>query len=163
MVASLLSSTASMVSVQDLSKPGNGDGNGGNGRHYRRHPRIRGGARLAALRAYSGAMKVLKEGMSPVEAADWVGSNANYITAMLTIIASDDSVLLTSVLEGRVLVPVAAAQVKGLAKLLKAYAAATADNKVAFGRTIGTENLFNAVIAPALAEADVAMTMGAAE
>src|SRR6516165_8083601 len=128
MVASLLSSTASMVSVQDLSKSGNGGGNGGNGRHYHRHPRIRGGARLAALRAYSGAMKVLKEGMSSSEAADWVGSNANYVRTMITIIESKDEVLLNAVLEGKAPVLVAAAQVEGLTKLLAAFKVATAAN-----------------------------------
>jgi hypothetical protein len=141
--------------VKISGQNGNGAGNG-NGRHYHRHPRFRGGHRLAAMRALAGARLVLEQGMSPAEAADWTGSNHNYITAMLTIIASGDSVLLTSVLEGKVPVLTAAAQVEGLAKLLKAYAAATADNKIAFGRTIGTESLFDAVIAPALAEADVA-------
>jgi|SRR6516164_2081673 hypothetical protein len=150
--------------LQDLLKtsttefkrvPSPANGKNGNGRHYHRHPRFRGGCRLAAMRALSGARLVSEQDMSPAEAADWTGSNHNYIAAMLTIIASNDSVLLTSVLEGKVPVLVAAAQVEGLAKLLKAYAAATAANKVAFGHTVGTESLFDAVIAPALAEADV--------
>jgi hypothetical protein len=151
----LKTSTAEFKQVPSSTNGKNGNGNG---RHYHRHPRFRDGARLAAKRALSGARLVLEHGMFPAEAADWTGSNHNYIAAMLTIIASGDSVLLTSVLKGEVLVPVAAAQVKGLVKLLKAYAAATVDNKVAFGRTVGTENLFDVVIAPALAEADVSAT-----
>ena len=151
MVASLLSSTAPVGPFQDLSKPGNG--RNGQGRHY--HPHMRNGFRRAARRAYSGAQLVLKQGMSVADAVEWTGSNANYIRAMITIIQSKDEVLLRAVLRGEVPVLVAAAQVEGLAKLLKAYAAATAANKVAFGHTVGTESLFDAVIAPALAEADV--------
>jgi hypothetical protein len=98
---------------------------------------------LAALRAFSGAMKVLKEGMSPVMAADWVGSNANYIAAMITIIASGDDVLLDAVLTGKVLVPAAAAKVAGQVKLMKAFKVATTENKVAFRKTIGDDTLFD--------------------
>ena len=61
----------STTEFKKVSFSTNGNGDSGNGqRSYHYHPRFRGGARLAALRAFSGAMKVLKEGMSPVMAAD---------------------------------------------------------------------------------------------
>ena len=134
----------STTEFKKVSFSTNGNSDSGNGqRSYHYHPRFRGGARLAALRAFSGAMKVLKEGMSPVMAADWVGSNANYIAAMITIIASGDDVLLDAVLTGKVLVPAAAAKVAGQVKLMKAFKVATTENKVAFRKTIGDDTLFD--------------------
>jgi hypothetical protein len=165
MKTSLLSSTAPAVSVQDLSNGhnGNGGGNGnGHGRHYHRHPRFRGGARLAALRAFSGAQLVITKGVTPVEAADWTGSNSNYVRAMVTIVESKDEVLLDAVLAGEVPVLAAAAQVEGLVKLLKAYAVATGANKIMFTRITGHEVLFDEMIVPAMAEPTVPMTVVAA-
>ena len=149
MVASLLSSTAPVGPFQDLSKPGNG--RNGQGRHY--HPHMRNGFRRAARRAYSAAQLVLKQGMSVADAVEWTGSNANYVRAMITIIQSKDKVLLRAVLRGEVPVLVAAAQVEGLVRLLTAFAAASAETKVAFGETVGVETLFDTAIAPNIAKA----------
>jgi len=127
-------------------------GHTGNGKSHR-HRRFRNGYRLAAMRASSGALLVLEDGLDPIAAADWVGSNPAYIRAMLAVIESRDEALLDAVMTGRVPVLTAATQIKGLAKLLKAYGAATAANKAAFGRAAGVDNVFDDVIAPAIAEA----------
>jgi hypothetical protein len=153
MKASLLSTTTPPPSVQDLSKSGNGSRNG-NGRHHHYHPRFRNGYRLAARRAYAAARLVLDKGLTAIDAADWCGSNPAYVGAMVTVIKSQDEFLLAAVLAGYVPVLTAAAQVKGLAKLVAAYTTAAAETKAAFGRTIGTENVFDEVIAPAIAAAE---------
>jgi len=57
------------------------------------------------------------------------------------------------VLRGEVPVLVAAAQVEGLARLLTAFAAASAETKVAFAETVGVETLFDTAIAPNIAKA----------
>jgi hypothetical protein len=144
----LLSTTAS-VSGQETPKLAKPNGGNGNGRH--RHPRFRNGCRLAALRAFSGAQLVLNRDVSPADAADWVGSNPAYIRAMVALIRNEDESLINSVLAGELQVLTAAAQVKGLAQLLKAYAMATAETKAAFGRAVGIDDVFDRVVAPALA------------
>jgi hypothetical protein len=156
----------STTEFKKVSFSTNGNGGSGNGhdngqRSYHYHPRFRGGARLAALRAFSGAEKVLEEGMSPVMAADWVGSNANYIAAMITIIESNDEDLLDRVLTGRVGVLAAAAQVEGFIKLLAAFKAATTENKAAFRKTIGDNTLFDELFGDPPASAANPVEIGA--
>jgi hypothetical protein len=124
---SSLSPTLPPVSVQEVSKPGNGTGNG-----HRRRPRIRHGWRLAARRAFTGANLRREKGYSLDSAVDASGSNHVYVRAMQSILASEDENLLMSVLLGQVPVMTAAAQVRGLAALVNAYTTASASMKVAF-------------------------------
>jgi hypothetical protein len=148
----LLSTTASAAPILN---PGHGNGNGGNGKgRRRRHGRFRNGYRLAALRAYSGAKLVLFEGIDPVEAAVMVGSCPQYVRALVAVVDSHDWSLLDEVLAGRVLVLTAAAQLRGLAKLVKAFATASATTRAAFGRAVGPESLYDTAVVPALAAAE---------
>jgi hypothetical protein len=150
---SSFSPTTPPVSVQDLSKPVRSNG-GDNGKpHRRRHARFRNGCRLAALRGYAGAKLVLDKGVDPVEAAVMTGSCPGYVCALAAVLKNGDATLLNAVLEGRVPVMAAAAQVRALAKLLTAYMTASATTKVAFGSIVGTDRLFDEVVAPAMAAA----------
>ena len=117
--------------------------NGGNGHHRRVRHQVHDGLRLAAAHAFVGAMFVREKGFTIAAAANWSGSSPTYICAMLTILDSRDEVLLDRVITGRVGVLAAAAQVKGLTKLLTAFKVATTENKVAFRKTIGDDALFD--------------------
>jgi len=143
------STTFSSSAPQEKSKLGNGNGH----RHY--HPRIRNGCRLAALRVFTGAQLVLKnEDITPVDAADMVGSNAAYIRVMVALIQTGDQTLINKVLAGDLPVLTAGVQVRGLAVLLKAYKTATAETKAAFGRAVTIDDVFDNVIAPAITPAE---------
>src|SRR5262249_58844115 len=78
------------------------NGNGGNGahHHHRRRPRFLSGDRLAAMRGYAGARFVLDHSVSIADAGRWTGSNANYVAALLEVIATNDMALLKAVLRG---------------------------------------------------------------
>jgi hypothetical protein len=111
---------------------------------------FRDGCRLAAMRAYAAVVFATEQGVRLDEAALWTGSNPAYAQALAVIVESKDKALLRAVLDGCVPVKAAAASVKGLAKLLTAFAAATAENKAAFGRAVGTDVVFDTVIVPAM-------------
>ena len=139
----------STAEFKQVPSPTNGSGqahvarNGGNGHRHRVRRQIHKGVRLAAAHAFVGAMLVREKGFTITDAADWSGSTTTYIVAMLTILDSRDEVLLDRVMTGLVGVLAAAAQVKGLTKLLTAFKVATTENKVAFRKTIGDDALFD--------------------
>ena len=126
------------------------DSGNGNGKHRRRHARMRNGCRLAALRGYTGAKQVIDQGVDPVEAAAMTGSCPGYVRALVAIIRSGDTTLLNEVLSGRVPVMAAAVQVRGLAKLITIFAAVSNETKAMFGEKVGIDNLFDTAIAPNL-------------
>jgi hypothetical protein len=99
-------------------------------------------------------MLVRDKGFTLADAADWANSNPAYIIAMLTILDSGDEVMLDRVITDRAGVLEAAAQVKGLAKLLAAFKVATTANKVAFRKTIGEDTLFDALFGSVPAPAE---------
>ena len=114
-------------------------------RSSRRH--FRDGQCAAALRAITGARLYLgKQVPSLAEAAVSVGSNIPYIAAAITLIKAEDATLRERVLEGHVTLFAAATQVQQVADLVSAYRAATTDDLVALGRTVGAERLFTDVI-----------------
>jgi hypothetical protein len=153
-VKSLLASTADVQSLLHARLNGNGHvrANGGNGHKARRshYSHFRDGYRLAAMRAYAAVVFAAEHGIGLDEAALWTGSNPVYARALAVIVKSKDTALLNAVLKGCAPVPAAAASVKGLAKLLAAFADTTPENKAAFGRTVGTDILFDTVLVPAM-------------
>ena len=136
--------------------------NGGTGYHRRRvRHQIRHGLRRAAAHALVGAMLVREKGFTLADAADWANSNPTYIVAMLTILDSGDEVMLDRVIIDRVGVLAAAAQVKGLTKLLAAFKVATTENKAAFRKTIGDDALFDELFGSVAAPAANPVEIGA--
>jgi hypothetical protein len=94
-------------------------------------------------------------------AAEGCGSTTSYIRAVLTVLASEDPVLINEVKkEWRPLLP-AAREVKGRVALLKAYRQATPEDRIAVARIVGATVMFDDVIVPA-AEAGVVGVEGAA-
>jgi hypothetical protein len=89
---------------------------------------------------------------SLVVAADSCGSNHEYVRAMVTLILSEDRQLLHDVLHGSVSLLVAAKQIKPLADLVAAYrtVAAVPKDLATFGTTVGTAEIWDHVISPAL-------------
>ena len=157
----LKSSTADIKKKVPPSTNGNGQ-NGGKGHHRRRvRHQIRHGLRRAAAHALVGAMLVREKGFTLADAADWANSNPTYIVAMLTILDSGDEVMLDRVITDRAGVLEAAAQVKGLAKLLAAFKVATTENKAAFRKTIGDDALFDELFGSVAAPAANPVEIGA--
>jgi hypothetical protein len=123
----------------------------GHKHHHRRRRQIRNGHRLAALRAFTAAMLYRdNNGWTLAMAAMSCGSNEIYVTAMLVLIASENTTLLQRVLTGEVSLLAAAREVGRLAKLVTAYRAANATDRVAFARTVGPADLFDTTLVPAL-------------
>jgi hypothetical protein len=126
------------------------NGNGGHHRRRRRH-QIRNGQRLAALRAFTAATLYRKnDGWTLAMAATSCGSNVPYVVAMLVLMASENMTLLRVVMAGKVSVLAAAREVGRLAKLVAAYRAANATDRVAFARAVGPADLFDTTLVPAL-------------
>ncbi len=118
-------------------------------RSSRRH--YKGGQCAAALRAITGAKLYINNSIQTLaEAAISTGSNIRYVTAAVTLIKSENQILIDRVLRGHVTLLSAAAQVRRVADLVSAYRAASTDDLVALGRTVGPEQLFTNVIEPAI-------------
>jgi hypothetical protein len=118
-------------------------------RSSRRH--FKGGQSAAALRAITGARLYLDKSIPTLAgAAVSVGSNIAYVKAAVVLVKSENQILLDRVLEGHVTLLAAAAQVQRVADLVSAYRAASTDDLVALGRTVGAEQLFTNVIEPVI-------------
>jgi hypothetical protein len=122
-------------------------------RHYRQSSRrhFRSGQRAAALRALTAA-KLYRRGDAATlaEAAESSGSCVAYVRAMLTLCAAENSELLARVLQGSVSLLEAAAQVERVVKLVDAYRAASATDRVQAVRIIGPAHLFDTALVPSL-------------
>jgi hypothetical protein len=127
--------------------------NGGASRaSYRKSRRLmRDGVCAAALRAVTGA-RVYKAGEAKTlpKAAAMSGSCPAYVQAALVLIEADNHTLIDQVLTGRLPILAAARQVKQLSKLVDAYRAASASDRIAFGQAIGVTTLFDHSVAPLL-------------
>jgi hypothetical protein len=118
-------------------------------RAYR--PQVRDGVRGAALRAFT-APQLCKEGRFPTVAAAAMGcgSTRPYVTAAKVILDTENIQVRDEVLMGRLPLLVAAAQLRGLAALVRAYRAIARSDLPMFGKTVGVADLFDYAIAPAL-------------
>jgi hypothetical protein len=125
--------------------------NGKSRRHYQpRHRQFSDGLRLAALRAFTAARLVLRDGMSVHAAAQACGSCTAYVLAALTLIRSENNSLIEKVLYGEITILAAAHEVKRLGVLVAAFRKASAADRVAFARAIGPSVLFDTSLVPAL-------------
>ena len=107
----------------------------------------------AALRALVGAAMVHGPlfGVTTVtQAKALVRSSRPSIENALTILRSEDEVLLTKVLAGDVSLGHAAAQVRRRARLTDSFRSAWPEDRAAFGQAVGVAEVFDAVCAPAL-------------
>lgn len=137
--------------MHDLLSALRGQGQSPRHRVRRRRHRVRNGRRLAAVRALTAA-RLCRNGAfsSVVAAAEACGSNRIYVAAMLEIVAAENTALLNDIIGGNIPVLTAAAQVKQLSKLIAAFRTASADDRVAFARTIGPTVLFDNTLVPAM-------------
>jgi hypothetical protein len=109
------------------------------------------GHRRAALRAHTAATLYLNNALPSLKAAaEATGSNIHYVRAVITLIQSENTVLLARVLAGKVAVQAAAREVDRLAKLVTAYRTAGANDHVAFAKAVGPTTLFDNSLVPAL-------------
>jgi hypothetical protein len=126
-----------------------------NGRRRRRQSARRyfsnDGRRLAAIRAVTGAERYLAgQASSYAAAAESCGSCVAYVKAAAAIATAKDWRLMDRVLSGQVPLLVAGGRVKDVAKLIAAFSAASAADRVAFAKAIGPTVLFDDTLAPAV-------------
>jgi len=96
----------------------------------------------AATRAVTGARLYASGAVQSFEAAAiCTGSNVGYVRAALVVVRAEDSELLGMVMAGSISLPAAAAQVRGVSRLMHAYREADTGARVIFGRTVGSDNL----------------------
>jgi hypothetical protein len=103
------------------------------------------------LRAFTAA-KLYQRGefKSLVTAANGCGSNPQYVKAALILKRTNNTVLVNDVLFGDRPLVAAAKAAERLAALIEAYRAASSSDLAQFGETVGGEEVFNSVVAPAL-------------
>jgi hypothetical protein len=112
---------------------------------------MRDGQCAAAVRAVNGARGFLDHRFSNLAtAALCCGSCASYIRAAIVLLKSENAVMLERALRGEIPLLAAAAQTQRIAKLVNAYRAASAADRVAFARTVGPTTLFDSTLVPAL-------------
>jgi hypothetical protein len=122
-----------------------------NKKKYRRwHRRTRAGKCAAAVRAVTGARLYLDGRMDLATAAMSCGSCVAYVRAAVSLLASENTTMLEQALRGQMPLLVAAEQMKRIAKLVNAYRAASAADRVMFARVIGPTTLFDGAVALAL-------------
>ena len=116
-----------------------------------RHRRMRAGQCAAARRALIAAQLYL-DGKVPnlTAAALSCGSCVVYVRAAVTLIQSENLVLLERVRRGHIPLLAAAKQVKQVAALVDAYRSAGAADRVMFAKAIGPTTLFDSALVPAL-------------
>jgi hypothetical protein len=138
-----------LSSIVDLPVKLNGNGR----RHRYRSPRrhFRNQQRAAVLRAVTAA-KIYLDGTLPTLAAAAIacGSNVHYVGAAVTLLKSENGVLLGRVLRGAMPLLAAAREAKRVASLVSAYREASADDLVVFTRVIGPANLWDNAIVPVI-------------
>jgi hypothetical protein len=115
--------------------------------------RFRGKLRAATVRACTAAR--LHLGMpipqpSIKKAATMTGSNSLYVAAMVVILKSEDSALLSDVVLGEIPILKAAAIVETKARLIAAYREASVADRVALVKAVGAEEIFDKTLVPAL-------------
>lgn len=83
-------------------------------------------------------------------AAESCGSTVAYITSAITVLKTEDPALMTAVLDGRVKLYAAAQAMKPLANLLSAYRNTDSSDRFAFTQAVGTAEVWDRLIMPAL-------------
>jgi hypothetical protein len=81
------------------------------------------------------------------QAAAMSGSNINYVQAMTILLSHGDDQLIVMAERGDTALLVAAARVKPRVRLLRAYHAASPNDRVAVVKLIGPEQMFDVVSA----------------
>jgi hypothetical protein len=110
--------------------------------------RFRHGQRAAAVRAFTGARLYLNCAVPTLAAAaDSTGSCPAYVQAAVVLLKADNASLTAEVLDGRVSLLQAAAQVRRMVDLVTAYKLAQDPDRVAFARACGIETIFNTLVA----------------
>jgi hypothetical protein len=107
----------------------------------------------AARRAFMGANLHLGVPVAPLtlnEAAAAVASTPQYVAAATIVLQGDDPNLITRVLRGDVSLPNAANQVRARVKLIAAFQNASPDDRIALGKAVGVDRVFDDSIAPLL-------------
>jgi hypothetical protein len=128
-------------------------GSNGSSRRKRQSARrqFKNGRRNAAVRAFTGAQLVRgKIAPTIAAAAERTGTTRAYVQAALAVLESENTGLLTDIINGRVPLLVAAQQVKRLGALVSAYRQASAADRVQFANAIGPSGLFDTSLVPAL-------------
>jgi hypothetical protein len=122
-----------------------------NKKYRSRHRHKRGGRCAAAVRAMTAAKLYLAGSTPSLEAAAFsCGTNPAYVRAAIVLLRSENATLLSRVLRGDLPLLAAAAQVKRVANLVEAYRTASAGDRVAFARTVGSTVLFDTTLVPAI-------------
>jgi hypothetical protein len=112
---------------------------------------MRAGQCAAARRALIAAQFYLDHRFpSLAVAALCHGSCVAYVRAAVTLLKSENLVLLERVLRGHIPLLAAAKQVKQVAALVDAYRTAGAADRVMFAKLIGPTTLFDSALVPAL-------------
>jgi hypothetical protein len=117
----------------------------------RRHRKYQHAA--AASRAFTGAKFLLGipiQAKTQAQAAELVGSNRLYIAAAAALLEAEVPGLVESVSRGDVSLLVAAASVRKLARLVRAYRKADRGDRKALGKAVGIDAIFDDSIAPLL-------------
>ena len=122
-------------------------------RDHRRSPRrhFRNRQRAAVVRAVTAA-RVYASGVAPTLAAAAIacGSNVAYVAAAVTLLKSEDGVLLDRALRGATPLLAAASEAGAVARLVSAYRGASPDDLATFTRTIGVANIWDEILVPVL-------------
>jgi hypothetical protein len=122
-------------------------------RQRRRRPQFRHGQRAAAVQAITGARIWRGDPVTAgtqAEAAAMCGASLTYLLAAVVLLDSGNDALISDVLAGRVPLLVAARHVKGRARLLRAFRAASPADLAAFGRKAGVAEVWDRCIVPSL-------------
>jgi hypothetical protein len=124
----------------------------GTARHRRQSlPRFRDGYCTAAVRAFTAAGLIIDKKAPTLRAAALrCGTTVTYTGAAVTVLLSENTSLMAKVVRGKIPMMAAARETKRLAKLVAAYRAGTAADRVAFAKTIGPTVLFDTSLVPAL-------------
>jgi len=116
-----------------------------------RHRRMRAGQCAAARRALTAAQFYLDHRFPSLAVAALCHSSCvAYVRAAVTLLKSENLVLLERVLRGHIPLLAAAKQVKQVAALVDAYRTAGAADRVMFAKLIGPTTLFDSALVPAL-------------
>jgi hypothetical protein len=104
------------------------------------------------LRALVGA-KLLRDRVyvdTATQAAVVMGVPRPQLDAAAVVLQVGDENLILDIMAGRESLTHAAARLRRRVKLIESFKAATPDDKAAFGRAVGTAELFDSTIVPAL-------------
>jgi hypothetical protein len=122
-------------------------------RGHRRSPRrhFRNRQRAAVVRAVTAGRLYASGAVSTLAAAAIAcGSNVAYVAAAVTLLKSENNVLLDRALHGATPLLAAASEVGAVARLVSAYRGAGSDDLAAFTRTIGVANVWDQILVPVL-------------